>query len=129
MKRALGLALLSLTIGCKAPMATVRFESDPPGAKVYVVYHPLSDLESAKQTASYLGTAPCTGQFRVKGNGEIDPPARVFIASDFVRPQVSFIAEPPNGVTATNQVRTFMGGAMFHPGDKLPEAIMFNFAK
>jgi hypothetical protein len=129
MLRAILPLLVLLCIGCKAPMATVRFESDPPGARIYKIYHPLTEFEKAKQTASYMGTTPFEAQMRVTGNREVDPENQVFLANDFVRPQVTFMAEPPKGVTTTNQFRTFMGGAMFHPGDRLPDAILFDFTR
>lgn len=115
------LALVVLAAGCHTPppVHTVRFESEPPGARVFFGAGANEHLAPAK---SFLGTTPCSGDFVEGDDGGFEIP-RIKFYSKFT-PGVMVLEARLDGVT--NRI-VFRGGAKFHqPPDKIPPAVFFD---
>lgn len=113
--------LLCLLAGCAThpPTRTVRLESEPPGALIFVAYG--ADEHSAK-AREFLGKAPCSAELPADGDGRIKVPAGFMVYSTFVPPVAVFTAEWP-GIATNRQV--VHGGNIARPADKLPAALLF----
>ena len=117
----------ALLAACASPeRKVIRFESDPPGARVFYDFNAAGNQSEGQ---SYIGQTPCEGRFEIEGDGSFKLP-RVPIYSDFKRPAITFTAKAPPGVTGSpSQQKTFYGPALFYPPDKAPEAVFFDFRR
>lgn len=113
---------VALLIGCAPRMATVRFESEPAGARVFASY---GHDEKAARSRSYVGQTPCTGQFEIEGNGAFKVPSRIPVFSEFVQPVLVFTAEHDG----QSRQEVFHGASTFQAGSKAPPAVFFDFKK
>jgi hypothetical protein len=127
MKLIIPLLAIAICAGCATPTTkTVRFESDPPGARVFVAYG--ADEKSAK-AKDFLGVTPFDWQAELNAKGGFKVPA-IAVYSWFVQPVVVFTAQPTNGATnlfARHQV--FHGSTILLPKDKVPSGIFFDLTK
>jgi hypothetical protein len=117
-----------LLAGCASvpPTKTVKFESDPPGARVFVAYAP--DEKSATGKA-YLGSTPFEHVFEARGDGGFKLP-KAFIYSTFTAPVAVFTAEPPHGSTNLYpQRQVFHGDTVIVDPDKIPPGMFFDMHK
>ena len=125
MKRFLPLAALAaLFAGCASPLPqkTVRIESDPPGARVFI--STAVNATSAALGKDYLGTTPCEWTTTTRRNGGFILPEGPF---GFTPGVIIFSAEPPHGDTNLVSARQiFHGEAHFIDEDKVPSGIFFD---
>ena len=119
--------IAALLCGCASkppPMKTIRFESEPAGARVFHAAAP--DEHSIGRNREYLGTTPFTWTTEINDDGSFKTDGvGVIVYSMFVPCVTLFTAE------LTNATRT----AVYHSGnivkgpDKAPSAIFFDFSK
>lgn len=107
--------------GCAtAPtLRQIRFDSDPPGARVF---YGAGGTPSAAEPREYVGTAPCQWTPPQDSQGRFKPKGIAFYNAA-VRPYVVFRAEWTNGQTAR---QTFRCGAAFQAQDDMPGALFFS---
>lgn len=99
---------------------TVRFESAPPGARVFVAWG--SGVGSLR-SREYLGTTPCTNQIPCTEDGTVEARSGVAGVSVFV-PRVMVLSAE----IGTNVVKqTFRTGALAQSADRVPAAVFFDF--
>lgn len=131
MKSALFLVAALVVVGCAHTPTeaefdpyhrTVRFESDPPGARVFIGH---TGGEAPPLAWEYLGTTPCTNKVACTDDGFVDPQYRVAVVSQFVPPRLVFMAI---GNDRTNYV-SLRGRTRWRSADKLPSALFFDLEK
>jgi hypothetical protein len=108
-----------LAAGCAPVMKTLKFDSDPQGARVFLGR---GINEGSAKSESYLGTTPCDWTVEVNRDGTFKMPGIPFYSS-FVAPVYVFIGRL-DGVEIRQKVH---GGATFQPADIVPEGIFFDF--
>jgi len=81
------------------------------------------------QNRSYLGQTPCTVQITGTKRGHFKLPEVAWV-SDYVAGNAIFTAEPPTGTTNTGpRSFNYRGNTEYVEGDKIPQAIFFDFTK
>lgn len=129
MKKVLLLSVLLMIAGCATPTKVIKFDSDPPGARVFVGYGENEDI--AKGGRNYIGQTPFQwtteidgdGTFRRNGGG-------IPFYSDFVQSVMVFTFEPPSTETNLFSHReVFHLKTGFQPGKKVPDGIFFDMRK
>jgi hypothetical protein len=129
MKNSLFVGLVLLAAGCAAPTRTIKFDSDPQGAHVFMTMGANEDM--AKNGRDYLGVTPFTWTTEVNGDGSFktDRSAIPFYSS-FVQSVVVFTAEPPSGATNLYTKReVFHGNADYQKGNNAPQGVFFDLTK
>ena len=124
------LMVASVCLGCSTTSTRqypVRLESDPPGARVF-----LSESAAPQQSEkknSYLGETPCIAMITGTRSGYFKLPAIAYV-SKYVPGSATFTAEPPRGLTTSNTISfTYRGSTDYADGDRIPQAIFFDFTK
>jgi hypothetical protein len=129
MKTPIALLLVVLLAGCALPQKTVHFDSDPPGARVFMASGMNEGM--AKTGRNYLGTTPC--QWTTEVNRDLTfriPRDSIPFYSDLVQPVIVFTAEPPSGATNLFIRREiFHDKAAFQAGNKVPDGIFFDLTR
>lgn len=127
MKKILLLTLL-LAAGCKAPMRTIKFDSDPPGGRVFLTMGANEDM--AKGGRNYLGTTPFTWTTRVNGDGSFKYESGIPFYSDFVQSAVVFTCEPPSNATNLFTKReVFHTNTDWQKGNSAPQGVFFDMTR
>jgi len=104
-------------------MRTIKFSSEPAGARVFYGVGANEDFGAPKE---FLGTAPCEWTVEVNGDGSFKLPGAL-VYSEFVRRVAVFEARPPDEATNLFTRRVvFYGGSLFHGADKAPAGIFFD---
>jgi hypothetical protein len=101
---------------------TVRFESEPSGARVFVAY---GSGVGAVRSREYLGTTPCTNIVPCASDGTFGGQGGIAGVSVFVPRIAVFTAELGTNVTK----QTLRSGALAQSPDRVPAAMFFDFAK
>jgi hypothetical protein len=118
-------------VGCAAPTKTIRFESEPQGARVFQVFGANENIADGAKGRNFLGVTPFTWTTETEGDGTFQPKAsEIPFYSEFVQSVVVFVAEPPIG--ATNlfpQREVFHVNASFQRGAPVPDGIFFQMDK
>jgi hypothetical protein len=118
-------------IGCAAPTKTIKFDSEPRGARVFQVYGANEDIAGGAKGRNFLGVTPFEWITETEGDGTFKPKAsEIPFYSEFVQSVVVFVAEPPSG--ATNlfvQREVFHVNASFQRGTPVPDGIFFQMDK
>jgi hypothetical protein len=110
--------------GCAAPRFAIPIDSEPPGARVF---WSAGANEGMANVRNYIGQTPCTWFGERNGDGTFKA-SGIVVYSSFVQPVVVVTAEPPDGATNAQPKRqVFHLGAMFQPGDKVPERLLFQW--
>lgn len=127
------LSLLACTIvfaGCSTTSTRqypVRLESDPPGARVF--YSESAAPQQSEKKNSYLGETPCVAMISGTRSGYFKLPEIAYV-SKYMPGSATFTAEPPRGVLTSNTISfTYRGSTGYIDGDKIPQAIFFDFTK
>ena len=119
-----------LLVGCAAPTKTIRFESEPQGARVFQVFGANENIADGARGRNFLGVTPFWTT-ETEGDGTFKPKAsEIPFYSEFVQSVVVFVAEPPSG--ATNlfvQREVFHINASFQRGTPVPDGIFFQMDK
>lgn len=103
---------------------TVRIESAPPGARVFIAYGVSEAKSEGKE--EFLGVTPCEARIAALRNGEFEIKPHIAIASHFGAPPVAVILCR----SGTNEQRHIYKKAAFgREGDKIPAALFFDFAR
>lgn len=124
MKNLLFLLILAVGYGCGTPpKKTIRFESEPQGARVF--FSTGINEDAAKGNKNFIGTTPFDWTTQVKGNGEFDNLPGAFMYSGFVQPVAVFTAT----LGTNSQTKVFHGGTTFAPADKAPDGVFFDFSQ
>jgi hypothetical protein len=118
-----------LIAGCAAPTKLIKFDSDPPGARVFIGTGDNEDI--AKGGRNYIGQTPCQWTTEIEGDGTFKRHgAGIPFYSDFVQSVVVVTFEPPS--TETNLFAhhdVFHLHTAFQPGTKVPDGIFFDMHK
>jgi hypothetical protein len=135
MKIILTLLCAAFLCGCETTQQyTVKIESDPPGAHVYMSATASPKKASPKHPAytgarNFLGTTPCTASITGDGEGYFKLPKIIYM-SKYVGGQAVFTAEPPSSETNLfTQTIIFHGNTKYANGDKIPTGIFFDMHK
>jgi hypothetical protein len=114
-------------VGCAAPTKTIKFDSEPRGARVFQVVGANEDSANNSKGRNFLGVTPFDWTTEVNGDGTFQARSTaVPFYSDFVQSVVIFVAEPPSG--ATNlfvQREIFHTNASIQSGTPVPDGIFF----
>lgn len=123
--------IVCLLVGCAAPTKTIRFESEPQGARVFQVFGANEDIADGAKGRNFLGVTPFQWTTEVEGDGTFKPKAtEIPLYSEFVQSVVVFVAEPPNGSTNLYPQReVFHVNATFQRGTPAPDGIFFQMDK
>jgi hypothetical protein len=119
------LLVLGLVCGCASvpPVRNVRFESAPPGARVFITYG-VSHKQASQSPGDYLGTTPCTAPIAVESDGTFTITKKVAFVNNFGEPRTALIVAQLNGVSVTN---VYHASAFAREGDQVPAAVFFQF--
>jgi hypothetical protein len=128
MKKVLLLSML-LIAGCAAPTKIIKFDSDPPGARVFVTSGDNEDI--AKGGRNYIGQTPCQWTAQIDGDGTFHRDGSgIPFYSHFVQSVVVFTFDPPSGETNLfSHHEVFHLTTAFQPGTKVPDGIYFDLRK
>jgi hypothetical protein len=128
MKKFLFAALL-LVAGCATPMRTIKFDSDPPGAHVFVTTG-ANKGEASKEGRNYLGTTPFSWTTEVNGDGSFKMADNgIPFYNNFVRSVVVFTAEPPGAATNLfTRHETFKASSDYQKG-AAPDGVFFDMTR
>jgi hypothetical protein len=115
--------------GCAAPMKTVKFDSQPQGAHVFMTI--ATHEADAKKARNYLGVTPFQWTTKVERDGTfILQSADIPIYSEFASKAIVFTAEPPSsGTNLFTKREVYRTDAKFQTGDKVPTGIFFDLTK
>jgi hypothetical protein len=118
-------------LGCAAPTKTIKFDSEPRGARVFQVHGANENIAEGAKGRNFLGITPFEWTTEVEGNGTFKVKAtEIPIYSEFVQSVVVFVAEPPAGSTNLYRQReVFHTDASFQRGTPAPDGIFFDLAK
>ena len=125
MQRLACLALLValFSTGCRTPgpRQSIRFESEPPGVRVFVG---TGFNESNAVPKNFIGSTPCEFEPRQDKHGRflIDG---LFGYSKFVAPAIVFEARHTNG---SSRRVVYRGEAFKRDADRIPAGIFFDFS-
>jgi len=105
----------------------VRFESDPPGMRIY--YGSGGEIKLAEKNISFIGLTPCEKKIGSTKDGDFEIEG-VTLYNSF-RPAVAvFICEPPYGqANLFRQEKSYHSEAHFIPADRVPDAVFFDMHK
>jgi len=122
-------AVCVLLAGCATPTRTIKFDSDPEGARIFLTMG--ADENMAKGARNYLGTTPFTWTTKVNGDGTFKlEHTGIPVFSSFIQPVAVFTAEPASGQTNLFSKReVYHGNATFQGGNKAPEGMFFDLTK
>lgn len=111
-------------------MRTIKFDSEPQGARVFMTQGANQDIAKG-QGRNYLGTTPFAWTTEVNGDGTFKTESSAIpFYSDYVKPVVVFVAEPPTSSTNLFSKReVFHGSADWQPGNKTPDGVFFDLTK
>jgi hypothetical protein len=125
------LVLFCLLVGCAAPTKTIKFDSEPRGARVFQLFGANEDIASGSKGRNFLGVTPFDWTTEVNGDGTFkEKSTSIPVYSSFVQSVIVFVAEPPSG--ATNlfvQREIFHTNAQFQRGTPVPDGIFFQLDK
>lgn len=129
MKNSLLLVLL-LAAGCGTPpMRTINFDSDPPGAHVFMQMGP-NEKSIGTADRSYLGTTPFSWTTEVNGDGSFKTSGSgIPFYSSFVQPVVIFTADPPSSATNLFEKKEVFHGNTDYQKGNAPQGVFFDLTK
>jgi hypothetical protein len=123
--------LAIFVVGCAAPTKTIKFDSEPRGARVFQVFGANENIADSAKGRNFLGVTPFEWTTETEGDGTFKPKAsEIPFYSEFVQSVVIFIAEPPTGATNVfPQREVFHINASFQRGTPVPDGIFFQMDK
>ena len=127
MKSIIPFALAAVVLcGCvHTQQYTLRLESEPPGAKVFMQ----SGAAKKKSARDFLGTTPCETTITGTKDGYFIAPEINYV-SDYVAGNITFTFDPPAGATNLfSHSQTFRTPTSYVGGDKIPHALYFDMTK
>jgi hypothetical protein len=136
MKYALILLCAVVFCGCETTRNySVRLESDPPGAHVFLSSSSTPKRVNKKHPGTvngardFLGTTPCVVSIQGDKKGYFKLPQIAYM-SDYVNGSAVFTAEPPSSETNLfTQTIIFRGNTDYVGGDKIPSGVFFDMHK
>jgi hypothetical protein len=131
MKTSYSLLFTILLVGCAIPTKTIKFDSEPRGARVFVAYGPNEKSAEQAKGKNFLGLTPFEWTTQIVGDGTfLARSTSIPFYSDYVQSVVVFTAEPPVG--ASNlfpRAQIFHTNANFQKGTPVPDGIFFDLTK
>jgi hypothetical protein len=124
-------AFAFLLVGCAAPTKTIKFDSEPRGARVFLVYGANENIAEGAKGRNFLGVTPFEWTTEIEGNGTFKVKAtEIPIYSEFVQSVIVFVADPPSGATNLYPQReVFHTDASFQRGTPAPDGMFFDLTK
>ena len=126
-----GILVCLLLVGCAAPVKTIKFDSEPRGARVFQVFGANEDIAGESKGRNFLGVTPFEWATEIEGNGTFKVKSTTIpFYSDFVQSVVVFVAEPAGSFTNLYPQREiFHTDSQFQRGTPVPDGIFFQMDK